>query len=1079
MKNLTRTLVLALLPLFLLSQESTRLLRFPDISDGQIAFSYAGDLYLVDENGGTARKITTDEGYEMFPRFSPDGKQLAFTGQYDGNTEVYLMKSDGSEPTRLSYTATLNRDEVSDRMGPNNIVMDWKPNGEEIVFRSRKKSFNAFVGQLYSISAEGGMEEQLPLSEGGFLSFNDDGSKMAYNQVFREFRTWKYYKGGMADDIWIYDFETQESQKITDNPAQDIIPMWHGNTIYFASDRDRTMNIFAYDRETEEVRKVTDFTKYDVKFPAIGENAIVFENGGYIYRLDLEDENYERLDIHIKDDRETGRKEWVDASEYINSANIAPDGKRVVFGARGDIFTVPANKGFTRNLTQTPGAHDRNAVWSPDGKHIAYLSDKSGEYEIYIVSQDGSTESIALTEEAETYKFKLQWSPDSKKLLWNDKKMRLRYVNIESKEITEVAHSKKWEITNFDWSPDSKWISYSKRANNDLDQLFIYDLENDETHELTDTWYHSSSPEFSANGKYLFFTSKRSFDPIYSETEWNHAYRDMSKIYLITLAEDTPSPFAPENDEVNSEDEEKDKQEGKDIQVDIEGIKDRITVLPVEASNYGNLSSVEGKLYYNEKSYSDKHVSLKMFDIENKKEQKLGNSMSFSISSNGKKMLVKKGKNYAVIDLPSSEIKLKDKLDMSGMEVLVDKRAEWAQIFEESWRQMRDFFYDPGLHGVDWQSVHDKYKPLVKHARNRHDLNYIIGEMIGELNVGHAYVNGGDRQKVDKVYTGLLGAEFEKDESGYFTITNLLQGENWRKNTRSPLTEIGVNLQEGDYILSVNGNSLEETDNIYKELINKTGNPVELQVNDEPSTDGSRKVLVEPIKDESNLYYFNWVRDNIEKVNEATDGQVGYIHVPNMITQGLNEFVKYFYPQLNKKALIIDDRGNGGGNVSPMLIERLKREITRANMARNVEIPSHTPSKMMLGPKVLLIDKYSASDGDLFPFAFKKHDMGTVIGERSWGGVVGIRGSLPFIDGADMRKPEYASYSAEESKWIIEGHGVEPDIEVHNDPHKEFRGKDKQLQKAIEVALEKLKEGEYKELPEIPEFPDKSGEADK
>ena len=1076
MKNLTLTALIALLPFFLFSQESTRLLRFPDISDEQIAFTYAGDLYLVDDTGGTARKITNDEGYEMFPRFSPDGEQLAFTGQYGGNTEVYLMDSEGSEPTRLTYTATLNRDEVSDRMGPNNIVLDWKPNGEEIVFRSRQKSFNAFVGQLYSISANGGMEEQLPLSEGGFLSFNEDGSKMAYNQVFREFRTWKYYRGGMADDIWIYDFETQESKKITDNPAQDIIPMWHGDTIYFASDRDRTMNIFAYNMETEEVRKVTDFTEFDVKFPAIGENAIVFENGGYIYRLDLEDENYKKLNIQIKDDRETGRKEWVDASEYINNAAISPEGKRVVFGARGDIFTVPSENGFTRNLTQSPGAHDRNAAWSPDGKHIAYLSDKSGEYELYIVSQDGSQESIQLTENAETYKFKLKWSPDSKKILWNDKEMRLRYINIDSKEITDVAHSKKWEITNFDWSPDSKWISYSKRAENDLQQLFLYNLENEKSHELTDTWYHSSSPEFSENGKYLYFTSKRSFDPIYSETEWNHAYRDMSKIYLITLAQDTPSPFAPENDEVNTGDKEEENKQAQNMRVDLEGIKDRIAVLPVEASNYGNLSSVEGKLYYNEKSHSDSHSSLKMFDIQAEKEQKLADKMSFSISNNGKKMLVKKGNNYAVIDLPSSKIKLKEKLDLSGMEVLVDKRAEWDQIFDESWRQMRDFFYDPGLHGLDWQSIHDQYQPLVKHARNRHDLNYIIGEMIGELNVGHAYVNGGDRPQIDKIYTGLLGAEFEKDESGYFRITNLLQGENWRKDTRSPLTEIGVNLQEGDYILAVNGNSLEETDNIYKELVNKTGNPVELRVNDEASTDGSRKVLVEPIKNESDLYYFNWVRKNIEKVNEATNGQVGYIHVPNMISEGLNEFVKYFYPQLNKKALIIDDRGNGGGNVSPMLIERLKREITRANMARNVETPTHTPTKMMLGPKVLLIDKYSASDGDLFPFAFKKHDMGTVIGERSWGGVVGIRGSLPFIDGADMRKPEFASYSAEASKWIIEGHGVEPDIEVHNDPHKEFRGKDKQLQKAIEVTLEKLENGEYKELPEIPEFPDKSGD---
>lgn len=1059
------------------SRESTRLLRFPHIHGDQIVFTYAGDLYLVSSEGGTARKITSGEGYEMFARFSPDGRKIAFTGQYDGNREVYVMPSRGGEPRRLTYTATLGRDDISDRMGPNNIVMAWRPDGSEVIFRSRNRSFNDFVGQLYSVPVEGGMETQLPVPRGGFLSFNEDGSKMAYNQVFREFRTWKYYQGGMADDIHIYDFETKETQTITDHIAQDIIPMWHGNTVYFISDRDRTMNLFAWDMDTEEVRKVTDFTRFDIKFPSIGDQAIVFENGGYIYRLDLETEVYERLDIYVEDDKVRGRQSWVDASEYINTAGVSPDGKRAVFCARGEVFTVPASSGITRNLTQAPGVHARNATWSPDGKHIAYISDDSGEFEIYIVSQDGSKTAVQLTDNADTYKFRLMWSPDSDKLLWNDKKMRLRYLDINNKEITEVARSKKWEITSFHWSPDGKWIAYADRQPNDMNQIFLYDVENQESHPVTHTWYNSSNPTFSKNGKYLYFVSGRSFNPIYSETEWNHVYRDMSKIYLITLNGRTPSPFAYENDEVDINGQEDNDNDAGYTEVDIEGIKDRIAVLPISASNYGSLSATDGRLYYHERSHSAGSTSLKMFDFATKKEVTLGSNLGFSIAANGQHMLVRQGRNYAIIPLPSSAIEISDPMDLSNMKIQVDKRKEWEQIYDESWRQMRDFFYDPNMHGVDWEDMHAKYKPLVAHARDRNDLNYIIGELIGELNVGHAYVNGGDRITADKVNTGLLGAQFEKDEaSGYFKVTKILRGENWRDNVRSPLTEIGVDVNEGDYILAVNGNSLEDSRSIHEHLLNMADKKVKLRVNQSPSMEGSRTVLVKPVKDESDLYYFNWVRNNVDRVNEATDGQVGYLHIPNMVADGLNEFAKYFYPQLDKKALIIDDRGNGGGNVSPMIIERLRREMTRSNMARNVEIPGQTPRQMMRGPIVLLVNQYSASDGDLFPYSFKKHNMGTVIGVRTWGGVVGIRGSLPFIDGADMRKPEYASYSADERKWIIEGHGVEPHIVVVNDPAKEFEGHDQQLEKAIEVILEQL--DEYKAIPEIPPFPDKSENAE-
>jgi len=713
-----------------------------------------------------------------------------------------------------------------------------------------------------------------------------------------------------------------------------------------------------------------------------------------------------------------------------------------------------------------------------DGKYIAYLSDNSGEYEIYIIKQDGSEEAIQLTKNAKTYKYNLKWSPDGKKILWNDKKLRLRFVDIDSKKITDVAQSKIWEYNSFNWSPDSKWIAYANPEKNSMSVICLYSLEKSESYEITKGWYSSYAPEFSENGKYLFYVSDRDFNPIYSSTEWNHAFSEMSRIYLITLQKKTKSPFAPENDEVsikeeeNTDEKKKTEKEEKDenIIIDIDGIKDRVVNLPVKTARYWGLKSIGDKLFYN--YAADNKYGIKVFDLDKEKETDLGFMGGFEISADGKKMLVGKGNKYAIINLPSSKIKPADYLDLTEMKVLVNKKEEWQQIYNESWRQMRDFFYVENMHGLNWKEMHDKYEVLLPYVNNRNDLNYIIGELIGELNVGHAYVNGGDKPSPERIKLGLLGAKISRDKSGYYRIDKILKGENFRKNLRSPLTEVGVNAKEGEYIIAINGESVKGMNDIYMALIDKAGKEVELSLSESASSKDTHNEIITPISDESGLYYYNWVQENIKKVNEATNGEVGYIHIPDMGPGGLKEFVKYFYPQLNKKALIIDDRGNGGGNVSPMIIERLKREVTRANMSRNSEIPGQTPRQMMLGPKVLLINQYSASDGDLFPYSFKKHGLGKVIGVRTWGGVVGIRGSLPFIDGADLRKPEFASYSSEESKWIIEGHGVEPDMVVENDPAREYMGIDDQLNKAIEVIKEELKS--YKDLPQIPDGPDKT-----
>ena len=1059
--------------------QEARLLRFPAVHDNQVVFTYAGNLYTVDKTGGVARKLTNDvNGFEMFAKFSPDGSTIAFTGQYDGNTEVYVMPSKGGEPRRLTYTATLSRDDISDRMGPNNIVMAWTPDGKNILYRSRKQTFNDFTGQLYSVSVDGGISSEIPLNTGSWCTFSPDGKQMAINRVFREFRTWKYYKGGMADDVWIYDIASGKTTNITNNDAQDIFPMWYGDRIYFCSDRDRTMNIFCYNLKTKATHKVTNFDNYDVKFPSAGAKEIIFENGGYLYTLNPASEKLTKLNIIISEDFATGRNKMKDASKNIGSVDVSPEGSRLAIVGRGDVYTVPAKSGVTRNITQSSGAHDRNAAWSPNGKHLAYISDMSGEFEIYIQNQDGMEKAIQLTENTGTYIFNLEWSPDSKKILYNDKMMRLRYVDIDTKIITEITRNPHWEIRTFMWSSDSKWITYVQSESNDFSTIQLYSVDNKQSYSVTDKWYSSFNPIFSNDGKYLFFISDRDFNPNYSRTEWNHSYSKMSRMYFVTLSKDTPNPLAYQNDEVKiaaetsekeskkSDSKDKDKADAnKNIKVDVDGLSDRIIALPGGASYYNIAACVDDNLYYN------RDGALRMLKLTNKSDNdtELGKDMYMSVSADNKKALISSNGKYYVIDLPKGAIKLENAVDMSNMKTVVDNKAEWAQIYFEAWRQMRDFFYVENMHGVDWPKMRDKYAELLPYVNCKDDLNYLIGELIGELNVGHAYISGGDKFKPERINLGLLGAKLERDGSGFYKIVKILKGENFRNELRSPLTEVGMNISEGNFIVAINGKSTKEMNDIYEALVNTADKETILSISTSASEKGKRDVVVVPTKSEADLYYYNWVQDNIKKVSDATNGEVGYIHIPDMGVGGLNEFAKYFYPQLDKKALIIDDRGNGGGNVSPMILERLSREITRANMSRNQLVPTQTPTKMMLGPKVLLIDNYSASDGDLFPYGFRKHNLGKLIGVRTWGGIVGIRGTLPFVDGTVLNRPEFTSYDSNGGGYIIEGYGVDPDIRIDIDPNKAYYGEDAQLNKAIEVILEELKN--YKGLPEIPSDP--------
>ena len=1086
--------------------DTTRLLRFPATNGEQIVFDYAGELYTVGKDGGTARRLTSGPGYSSFPRFSADGKLLAYTSQYDGNTEVYVMPADGGTPKRLTTTATLGRDDISDRMGPNNLVMTWLNTRPEVVFRSRMKTFNDFIGQLYTVGMDAELPKQLPVPRGGFASFSPDDSKMAYNRVFREFRTWKHYRGGMADDVWVYDFKTGQTENLTNNPAQDICPMWGpDNKVYFLSDRDGRLNLFSADLATKEQKKLTNYQDFDVRFPSIGKGAVVFEQAGYVWRYDLASGQCAPVPINIKEDLASGRSGVVDASKHMESVAPAPDGKRVVAVARGELFSVPAKDGTPRNLSNTSGAHERDAQWSPDGKSIAYLSDASGENELYVRAQDGKGEPQQLTTGADTYYFQPIWSPDSKKLLWSDRMERLRIVDVGSKAVTQVDQSKVGGIREYDWSPDSQWVAWSREEEEGMPKVYLYGLSGAKRIEATDGWYASGNPAFSSDGKYLMFTSARDFSPTFGQAEFSEVYRNMERVYLLSLAKATPSPLAPKSDEVGQTDEKKpdeakkpdddkkkdgakpeDKKPAVTVTVDEEGLRERVTALPIRPSNYQALHTVDDRVFYLRAKGDDdddeeegegggQKAQLCAYSLKDRKETVLGDVNSYEITFDGKKMLVRQGKEYALVDLPKDKLDTKDgKLKLAGLDMALDRHAEWTQIYNEAWRQMRDFFYAPNMNGVDWKAMHDKYAALLPSVNHRNDLTYLTAELVSELNNGHAYTGAGERPETPRIRLGLLGAEFSRDPaSRAYRIDRILPGENWDEATRSPLTAMGVNVKEGEYLLAINGQPVAKLENLYQALIGTAGKQVTLRINGKPTDDGARDVVVVPTASESALYYLAWVQHNIDYVTKKTGGKVGYLHIPDMGRPGLNEFTKLYFPQIKKKGLIVDVRGNGGGFVSPLVIERLRRALVMVEMSRNNSVPQTNPPQTFVGPLAALMDEFSASDGDIFPYRFKTLGLGKLIGKRSWGGVIGINSSLPFVDGGDVRKPEFAPYSKDGKGWVIEGHGVDPDIVVDNDPATEFRGTDQQLDKAIEVILDELKTKEYT-LPPIPPFPDRS-----
>ena len=1057
------------------AQESgeARLLRFPATNGKEVAFSYAGDLWTVPITGGEAHRLTSHVGYEMFARYSPDGNTIAFTGEYDGNREVYRIPSTGGEPVRLTYTSTNSRDDLGDRMGPNNMVLTWSPDGKNIVYRNRTGS--GFEGKLWTISPEGGMSEEIPLPEGGFCSYSPDGKKLAYNRVMREFRTWKYYRGGMADDVWIYDPKAKKVENITSNDAQDIFPMWIGDEIYFASDRDMIMNLFCYNTKTKQTTKVTDFDTYDVKFPSTDGKIIVFENGGFIYKFDPATRKAEKITITLSSDVVYSRTETRNLGNTRGSMSVSPDGNRLVITARGEVFDVPVEAGVTKNISRSPGSNDRGAAWSSDGKYIAWIGDATGETEIYLYDVEKGGEAKAITSDNDTYISSLQWSPDGKKILYTDRKNRLVELDPSgSKRV--LMQNPESGFGGVQYSADSKWLTYTKPAKNEMNVIYVYNIASGKEYEVTERWYNSSSPVFSEDGKYLIFTSDRDINPTYGRVEWNFTLGNMSGVYMAMLAKDTPSPLlakdgtasAPEKQEAAPRgpgaEPKTDAKGPAEVKVDPEGIFARIIKLPIQGGMARGFYCDGKRLYFG----SQRGTSV--FDFSTGKTEECAEaSMSYRF---GNKKAIFSGRGGTYVASVAPKVALRDKVETGDMVATIDYSQEWPEIFDEVWRAFRDGYYLENMHGRDWKGVKEKYAVLLPYVKTRLDLNYVLGEMISEVASGHAYVNPGDYPKAPKIQMGLLGAKITRDKSGYYKIDHILTGAPYSESLRAPLAEPGLGVEEGNFITAIDGVPLKDVDNIYKLLIGKAGKLTELTINAK-AAEGGKKVVVKPIADEDPLLHYEWVTNNIKTVEEKSGGKVGYIYIPDMSQEGLSEFARYYYPQLDKEALIIDDRSNGGGNVSPMIIERLQREVYRMTMSRNSTMTGTVPEGTHTGPKVLLINKYSASDGDLFPWSFRANNLGTIIGTRTWGGIVGISGSLPYMDGTDVRVPFFTNYDAKTGEWIVENHGVDPDILIDNDPIKEYEGEDQQLLKAIEVAMEQIKD--RKPLPGVPAprtFPD-------
>ncbi|MDZ4808174.1 MAG: PDZ domain-containing protein [Bacteroidota bacterium] len=1073
-------LFLLCLPVSLLAIDptDTRMLAQPTISATHIAFIYAEDLWVANKDGSQPRRLTVDEGLESSPVISPDGKTIAFSAEYDGNVDVFTVKVEGGIPTRLTWHPYPD------------IVRGFTSDGKSVLFASQRSTFTNRYSQLFTVPLTGGMPAKLEIPNAAWATYSPDGKQMAYNPINDAFRQWKHYRGGSISNIWIYTFADNNTVKIPqpEGGCNDVNPMWIGNTIYFRSDRNGEFNLFSYNTASKKTDQLTNFNDFPILNASTGNGVIVLEQAGYLHTFSPEEKNTKKIKIGIAADLLELRPRFVKGTKYIRSAGLSPSGQRAVFDFRGDIVTVPAEKGDPRNLTQTVSAHEKYPAWSPDAKNIAYFSDASGEYQLHIKSQDGKGEVKTFKLNGTGFYAFPKWSPDSKKISFSDNGRNQYVLDVASGSINKIDADELYVPGPFrnlfgDWSSDSKWLAYTKVTETQFKRIFLYSVDQQKSFALTDGLSDASEPIFDPGNKYLYFFASTDAGPVINWFDQSNAdMRSTNSIYLVTLQKETISPFAKESDEEKIKepaDTSKTKKEAapavdkkaSSLSVDWDGIQNRIIDLPIKAGNYGALGmGKEDELLYI--AYPDDGGTGMMhkYDIKKRKDNEVMEMDGYLFSADGKKMLYVKGPSWAISSAGEKGEPGKGILNTADVQVKIDPKAEWPQIFDEAWRVNRDYFYDPGMHGANWQAMKKKYEVFLPHLSCRSDLNSLIQWMCSELVVGHhGLTNRGEvLQNPEKVGGGLLGADYTMDKNRY-RIKKIYGGLNWNPNLRSPLTEPGVNVKEGDYLLAVNGNNVTAADNLYRFFENTAGKIVELTIGSNPDNTGSRVVKVVPVANESALRNRDWVEGNLKKVNDATNGQVAYVYVPNTAGQGHEYFKRYFFPQANKKAIIIDERFNGGGSLADYYIDILQRPYqAHWNMRYGKDLKS--PSASIQGPKVMIIDETAGSGGDMLPWMFRKFKVGTIVGKRTWGGLVGILGFPEFIDGGGVTAPNLAIWTKD--GFVVENTGVAPDIEVEQWPGDVIKGKDPQLEKAIEIALKELQKNPPEELKR-PAYPNK------
>ncbi len=1069
-----------------LPMKNARLLRTPDINNNLVVFVYAGDIWSVSSDGGVAKRLTSHKGLELFPKISPDGKWIAFSGEYSGSRQVYIIPSNGGVPKQLTYYNDVGI--MPPRGGFDYIVMDWTPDGSKILVRMNRTPYGKRMGKYYLVDPKGGLETPLQIPECGDGTFSPDGKSLTYTPISREFRTWKRTKGGRAQDVWTYDLVNNRSKRITRFPGTDQHPIWYKNKIYFVSDRSLTLNFWSYDPDSNKFNQITDFKNFDVLWPSGNNGIIAFEKGGYINILNLDNGKVKKIDVTINFDNPNRLPYFKNVSRFISrfGATITSDGKRAVFDARGDLFSVPSEKeSVTLNLTRTQGIREMFPVSSPDGKWIVYESDKSGDYEFYLMDPFGKKRDIPLTKNTKVWKFPPTWSPDGKKLVYADMNRKLQLIDLATKNITLVDTGKKGNLNDVSWSPDSKWLIYSKAGSNKLNSVWVYSLSEGKPHILTSSRYQDFSPVFSKNGKYIYFVSDRDFNMNFqtgfSTMEFDFVYNKTARIYAIGLTKDSPPLFKDKNDMIAKKNKVKksakkekkgksgDKKPAVKVAIDFDGINSRITVFPLPTGSYGGITDLGDKiLYFN-------NGGLYQFSIKKKKSDLIMKGIGYgSISADNKKILYRAHGTWGITDIKPKLKPGAGKLNMKDVVMKIYPLKEWKQIYNEGWRIYRDFFYVRNMHGVNWEKMREKYAVLLPYLGHRADLDFIFGELVGELNVGHTYVNWGDFERVKRVDTGLLGAELTADKSvNRYKITKIYKGENWNERTRSPLTEPGINVHTGDYILKLNGYDVYANENPYKYLENCAGKKTPITISASGLVKDAKTFWIKPLKSETGLKYFDYIESRRRLVDKLSNGRIGYIHVPDTAINGNRELFKGIYAFNDKEALIIDDRYNGGGWSPQKMIEKLESKITAYWKSRDLDL-NPEPTFAFNGPKVMLINHYASSGGDDFPYWFKKKKLGKLIGTRTWGGLVGYGWSPGLVDGPSFAVPSSAIVNTE-GEYVVEGVGIYPSegFEVYDTPEEIAKGNDPSIQKAVTYLLEELKKHPRKKV-KSPKDPDRS-----